>query len=162
MMKKSNIFLAALFCMFMQTVPTFAQVDVISALQSEAVFIQDEVPASQLPEAAKAFVQKFFPGQVIDYIVLDTDYDGDVYEISLNNGVEINFDMAGNWEKVDCYYEAVPEGIVPSPIAHFVKANYGGSTIVKIDKEHYGYEVELFNGNELKFTADGQLLAYDD
>lgn len=161
-MKKSRIFLATLFCMIMQTVPTFAQVDVISASQPEAVVIQDEIPASQLPVAAKAFVKKYFPGQVIDYVVLDTDFDGDTYEMSLNNGVEIDFDLAGNWEKVDCYVDAVPDGIVPSPIAHFVKANYGGATIVKIDKEHYGYEIELSNGFELKFTADGQLLAYDD
>lgn len=161
-MKKSRIFLAALCCMIMQTAPTSAQVDVIPASQPEAVYIPDEVPASQLPETAKAFVQNYFPGQVIDYVVLDTDFDGDVYEISLNNGVEIDFDVAGNWEKVDCYVDAVPEGIVPTPIAHFVKANYDGAAIVKIDKEHYGYEVEFDNGIELKFTADGQLLAYDD
>jgi Protein of unknown function (DUF2874). len=148
--------------MIMQTAPTFAQVDVALAPQPEAVYIQDEVPASQLPKAAKAFLQKFFPGQVIDYVVIDTDFDGDAYEISLNNGVEIDFDLAGNWEKVDCYVDPVPEGIVPTPIAHFVKANYNGAIIVKIDKEHYGYEVEFDNGIELKFAADGQLLAYDD
>lgn len=161
-MKKSRIILAALCCMIMQTVPTFAQVDVISVSQPEAVYIQDEVPPSQLPEAAKAFVQKYFPGQVIDYVVLDTDFDGDVYEICLNNGVEIDFDLAGNWEKVDCYVDAVPEGIVPASIAHLVKANYDGAAIVKIDKEHHGYEVEFDNGLELKITADGQLLVYDD
>lgn len=147
-MKKSKIYFAALLCMTMQTVSTFAQ-DVA-------------VPTTQLPEAAKAFVQQYFPGQVIDYAVLDSDFDGDAYETCLNNGVEIDFDLAGNWEKVDCNYDAVPYELIPSAIANYVNANYGGFNIVKIDKEHYGYEVELSNDIELKFTADGQLLAYDD
>ena len=147
-MKNLRIFLAALLCMMMQTVSTSAQ--------------NVTVPVTQLPEAAKAFVQQNFPGQVIDYVVRDTDLDGDVYEICLNNGVEINFDLRGNWEKVDCNYDAVPEGIVPNAIANYVNARHGGDFIVKIDKEHYGYEVELSDGIELKFTADGQLLAYDD
>ena len=149
-MKKSKLFFAALLCMTMQTVSTFAQ-DVV-------------VPTTQLPEAAKAFVQQFFPGQVIDYAVFDSDsdFDGDAYETCLNNGVEIDFDLAGNWEKVDCNYNAVPYGIIPPAISNFVDANYGSTDIVKIDKEHYGYEVQLSNDIELKFTSDGQLLAYDD
>ena len=147
-MKNLRIFLAALLCMMMQTVSTSAQ--------------NVTVPVTQLPEAAKAFVQQHFPGQVIDYVVRDTDFDGDVYEICLNNGVEIDFDLAGIWEKVDCNYDAVPNEIIPNVIANYVNAHHGGDFIVKIDKEHYGYEVELSNGIELKFTADGQLLAYDD
>ena len=147
-MKKSKIYFAALLCMTMQTVSTFAQ-DVT-------------VPTTQLPEAAKDFVQNYFPGQVIDYAVYDSDFDGDAYEACLNNGVEIDFDLAGNWEMVDCNYNAVPYGIVPLAISNFVDAHYGNTDIVKIDKEHYGYEVQLSNDIELKFTADGQLLAYDD
>ncbi len=149
-MKKSKIYFAALLCMTMQAVSTFAQ-DVT-------------VPTTQLPEAAKGFVQNYFPGQVIDYAVYDSDsdFDGDAYEACLNNGVEIDFDMAGNWEMVDCNYNAVPYGIVPPAISNFVDAHYGSTDIVKIDKEHYGYEVQLSNDIELKFTADGQLLAYDD
>ncbi len=147
-MKKSKIYFAALLCMTMQAVSTFAQ-DVT-------------VPTTQLPEAAKAFVQNYFPGQVIDYAVYDSDFDGDAYEACLNNGVEIDFDLAGNWEMVDCNYNAVPYGIVPLAISNFVDAHYGSTDIVKIDKEHYGYEVQLSNDIELKFTADGQLLAYDD
>ncbi len=34
--------------------------------------------------------------------------------------------------------------------------------ITKIDKELYGYEIEINNGLELKFSPTGQLLGIDD
>ena len=46
-MKKTVLYFAALICMMMQTVPTFASDRVI--------------PVKQLPAAAKTFVQKTFP-----------------------------------------------------------------------------------------------------
>ena len=48
-MKKSVLFLAALVCMMVQTVSTFANDRII--------------PAEQLPASAKAFIQQYFPGQ---------------------------------------------------------------------------------------------------
>ena len=33
---------------------------------------------------------------------------------------------------------------------------------MKIDKDHFGYEIELLNGLELKFDKKGQLVNVDD
>jgi len=43
-----------------------------------------------------------------------------------------------------------------------VNKNFKGATIVKIDKEHYGYEVELSNGLDLKFNCNGSFMMIDD
>ena len=51
-MKKSTLFIAALICMMMQTVSTFAQ--------------DTFLPKEQLPASIKTFVQELFPGQIID------------------------------------------------------------------------------------------------
>ena len=146
-MKKSAIFFVALVCMMMQTVSTFANDRII--------------PAEQLPAAAKTFIQKTFPGQTISYAKID--FDGrKTYEVCLSNGIEVEFDKNGTWDKVDCNYTAVPADLVPANIANYVKTSFPGAEIVKIDKERYGYEVELSNDLDLKFNKSGQMLRVDD
>ena len=146
-MKKSVFFLAALVCMMMQSVSTFAAYRLISK--------------EQLPAAAQAFIQKTFPGQTISYAKID--FDGrKTYEVRLNNGTEVEFDKSGTWDKVDCNYSAVPANLVPANIADYVKSNFPDAVIVKIDKERYGYDIELSNDLELKFNKSGQMLRLDD
>ena len=146
-MKKSVFFLAALVCMMMQSVTTFASDRII--------------PKEQLPAAAQTFIQKTFPGQTISYAKVDSD-GRKTYEVRLSNGTEVEFDKNGTWDKVDCNYSAVPANLVPANIATYVKSNFPGATIVKIDKERYGYDIELSNDLELKFNKSGQMLRVDD
>lgn len=147
-MKKSTIFLAALLCMMMQTVSTFAGDRLITT--------------EQLPAAAKAFIQENFPAQGITYAKKDFDDGRRRYEVRLDNGFELDFDKQGNWDKVDCQYEAVPALIVPTLIANYVNTSYPSAQIVKIDKERYGYKIELSNDLELKFNKKGMLFDIDD
>ena len=59
-MKKSVLFFAALVCMMVQTVSTFANDRII--------------PAEQLPATAKSFIQKTFPGQAVSFAKIDKDF----------------------------------------------------------------------------------------
>ena len=138
-MKKSVFFLAALVCMMMQSVTTFAGDRII--------------PKEQLPAAAQTFIQKTFPGQTVSYAKIDSD-GRKTYEVRLSNGTEVEFDKNGTWDKVDCNHSAVPANLVP--------ASFPGATIVKIDKERYGYDIELSNDLELKFNKNGKMLRVDD
>lgn len=147
-MKKTTLFLATLFCMMMQTVSTFAG-DKLTTPE-------------QLPAAAMTFIQENFPGVAISFAKKDFDNGRRNYEVHLNNGVELDFDKKGNWDKVDCQYNPVPAHIVPAHIADYVKATYPGTEIVKIDKERYGYKIELSNDLELKFNKKGMLFDIDD
>ena len=63
---------------------------------------------------------------------------------------------------MDCKYYAVPAALVPEVIATYVQTKYPGVMITKIDKELYGYEIEINNGLDLKFSPTGQLLGIDD
>ena len=147
-MKNSILYLGALLCMMMQSVSTFAS-DVM-------------IPAEQLPSAARTFIQKTFPEQAIAYAQLDYDDFRKTYEVHLNNGTKVDFDSKGTWDKVDCNFTAVPAKLVPTAIANYVKNNFAGAQIVKIDKEYYGYEVELSNDLDLKFNKQGHLITIDD
>ena len=147
-MKKSTLFLAALLCMMMQSVSTFAGDRLI--------------PTEQLPAAAMAFIQENFPGEGVMFAKKDFDNGRRQFEVHLNNGVQLEFDKKGNWDKVDCKFSAVPANLIPATIADYVKAHFAGNKIVKIDKERHGYDVELSNDLELKFNRNGQLMEIDD
>ncbi len=146
-MKKSKLFLVAFICMMTQSISVIAQ--------------DTFLPKEQLPQSIKNFVQELFPGQMIDYVNIDADSDDANYEICLNNGIELDFDMNEEWERVDCFNMSVPMQIVPTAIANYVSSHFAGEEIVKIDKESYGYEIELSNGIEIKFNHLGELLYID-
>lgn len=147
-MKKVSLFLVAIMCMVMQSVTCFADDKII--------------PVEQLPATAKVFVKTHFANTTISYATKDFEFKGAKYEAKLADGTEIDFDKNGNWEKVDCNMQAVPAALIPATISQYVKANYPNVMITKIDKERYGYEIELSNDLDLKFNKKGQLIGIDD
>ncbi len=165
-MKSMKFMLVALVCLLVSTV-SYADGRVI--------------PVTQLPEGAKTFVATHFPGKKIFY----AQKDGRKYEVRLDDGTEIDFDRKGVWDKVDCHdfqavpatidmvtvaermvdchdFKAVPATIIPAPIAAYVQTNFSTFFITKIDKERYGYSIELSNDIELKFDKLGNLIGVDD
>ena len=119
------------------------------------------VPADQLPAAAHSFIQQYFPGIPISYVKKDAGLKTG-FEVVLTDGTEIDFDGKGEWDSVDCRRSAVPEALVPAAIGGYVQTNFPGQMIVKIDKELYGYEIELGSGLDLKFDSSGKLIRIDD
>ena len=84
------------------------------------------------------------------------------YEVILNNGTEIEFDNEGDWKEVDCGRQAVPAMFVLKSIQNYVRNNYKGQAIIKVDKDKNRYEVELVNGTDLEFDRAGNFLHVDD
>ena len=147
-MKTTKLFLVAVICMLAQSVTSLAN-DLM-------------VPVSQLPATVKTLVAKNFSGKTIAYAAKDVEFMGTKYEVMLNDGAKIEFDKKGNWDNVDCETYAVPAALVPASITKYVKANFPGAKIVKIDKERHGYDIELSNDIELKFNKSGALIGMDD
>lgn len=142
-MKQAKFLLTALLCLMMS-----------------AVCRADDTPIAPdaLPAAAKSFVTTHFPQQKIIY----AEKDWNSYECRLDNGVKIEFNKKGNWDKVDCHMMPVPAAIVPEAILKYVKATFPDCSVTKIDKERYGFDVELSNDIDLKFSHQGTLLGMDD
>lgn len=120
------------------------------------------ITADKLPSAAQAFIKEYFPQSAVSYAKKDKELLKTTYEVVLQDGTEIEFDAKGQWDKVDCKRSAVPAALVPGIIAAYVQANFPGQTVVKIDKEPYGHEIELSGDLELKFDKNGKLLKVDD
>ena len=107
-------------------------------------------------------MQQYFAGATIVNVETDSEYGGIEYELTLNDGTEIDFDRNNQWDKVDCHIKAIPAALVPQEIANYVKSNFQALPITKIDKDAYGYEIELSNGMDLKFDTSGRFMGIDD
>jgi len=120
------------------------------------------ITADRLPDAARSFINEYFAENTISYIKKDRGLANISYEVVLQDGTEIEFDKSGNWDSIDCKRNAVPAGLVPDAISEYVQVNFPGQLIVKIDKEAFGYEIELSSDLELKFDKNGKMLEIDD
>ena len=142
-MKQIKLFFVALLCMMV----------------SNVAFADDvPIPVEQLPEAAKHFVQNHFPGKKIIY----AEKDWNSYECRLDDGTKIEFNKKGTWKKVDSHHVALPKDIVPVAIQEYVTSHFPGCVVTKIDKERYGYDIELSNDLDLKFNYQGVLIGMDE
>jgi len=121
------------------------------------------IEASALPENARTFVTTHFP--TATYVRVEkqniADDDGSIYDAHLSNGFEIDFDTNGNWTDVDGNANAVPTAIVPEAITNYVTLTYPNQFISTIEIEITGYDVELSNDLDLKFTAQGEFIGME-
>lgn len=135
-------------------------------LLGSVVYAQDSddinINPNQLPSKSLQFVKKHFKSSVSN-AVKDMDY-GRVseYQVYLQDGTKIDFGRNGDWKDVESFQSEVPSAIVPAKISSYVKNNYSGNRIQKIEKERFGYSVKLSNGIELDFGKAGQFLKIDD
>lgn len=119
--------------------------------------------ADVLPQAAHTTLQQAFPKADVNRIKVDSELiGGKDYEVVLSDGSEIEFNDKGEWKEVDCGHRAVPRQFVLPQIATYVKTNYKGAKIVKVEKSRSDYDVELSTGVDLKFDRSGAFLRIDD
>ena len=88
----------------------------------------------------------------------ETEKGANKYEVFLADGTEVEFDQSGAWTSVDCKSKAVPAAIVPEAIGRYVAENYPNLAIVQIERESYGYEIELSNDLDIQFDHDFKLI----
>ena len=118
---------------------------------------------TKLPQAAQEFAAKAFPNAKIVGIEIDTSLVKPTeYDATLSDGSKIEFDSKGNWTDIESKFTGVPKALLTKEIAAYLDANYKGQKVKALSKERYGWEVDLVNGLELKFSAAGQLIEIDD
>ena len=118
--------------------------------------------ATTLPENARNLISKNFSAAIS---LVETEKSMGTtheYEVTLADGSEITFGGNGEWKSVETpSNRAVPSGLVPTAIAKYVAERHAGASVIGIEKNKKGYEVELSNGLEMQFDAAGNFLQYD-
>jgi hypothetical protein len=138
---------------------------------------EDIIPETKLPAESRTFIKTHFDGVPVVSIVREIDGLEKDYSVYLKNGFEINFRRSGAWDEVEGHREALPPTIIellPVGIPDYVAANYPDRQIVTVNRERWGYEIELGRadngtdgdygggGVELDFTEAGDFFRYDD
>lgn len=113
---------------------------------------------NKLPNAAKSFIEQYFADQTIVAAEKEMDDGQIVYEVTLSDGTELDFDENGEWTDVDCQNRQVPDGIVPEKIRSYVATNYPDNFIVEIEHKYNRYRIELNND---KYGASPIELRFD-
>jgi len=113
--------------------------------------------AENLPTGAKVFVQHYFPRQSVAYAEKKATRQGMVYEVSLNDGTEVEFGQNGVWGMIDCKWDAVPASLMPASLSSFVKSQFADAKVVRLDRTDNGYVAALSNGISLKFDHEGMI-----
>ena len=121
------------------------------------------VTPAQLPGTVMSFIQQNFPGKTVTYAEKDLELTGYKYEVTLADGTRIEFDTDDLWDNVQGTMSyPVPTALIPEAILAHLQSNYPDAMVLKIDKESFGYEMELANGLELKYNKGGALMEVDD
>ncbi|EAI6465097.1 hypothetical protein CA494_03930 [Campylobacter coli] len=106
------------------------------------------VPASELPRNAQDFISKNFKTAQIALVKKDIDS----YDVTLNDGTEIDFIITGEWKEVDGKYKTLPNSILPNIMPKISASS--NAQIIEVSREISGYKFEL--SNQLKIYTDAQ------
>ncbi|EAJ0729777.1 hypothetical protein FFW40_09090, partial [Campylobacter coli] len=92
------------------------------------------VPASELPRNAQDFISKNFKTAQIALVKKDIDS----YDVTLNDGTEIDFIITGEWKDVDGKYKALPNSILPNIMPKISASS--NAQIIEVSREINGYK----------------------
>ena len=119
------------------------------------------INVNELPAKAQTLLSKHFKGQKVMLATIESGVVSRSYDVVLQNGTKLEFDKKGNLTEIDCKQGIVPSQLIPQPIKNYLKENYRGEAVRKIELNKKEYEVELTNGIDLTFNKHFQLIDID-
>lgn len=119
------------------------------------------INVNELPATAQTLLSKHFKGQKVMLATIEPGVVSRSYDVVLRNGTKLEFDKKGNLTEIDCKQGIVPSQLIPQPIKNYLKENYRGEAVRKIELNKKEYEVELTNGIDLTFNKHFQLIDID-
>ena len=119
------------------------------------------INVNELPTKAQTLLSIHFKGQKVMLATIESGVVSRSYDVVLRNGTKLEFDKKGNLTEIDCKQGIVPSQLIPQPIKNYLKENYRGEAVRKIELNKKEYEVELTNGIDLTFNKHFQLIDID-
>ena len=119
------------------------------------------ISVDALPAKAQTLLNNHFNGQKVMLATIESGVVSRSYDVVLQNGTKLEFDKKGNLTEIDCKQGIVPALLIPQAIKNYLKDNYAGQSVKKIEINKNEYEVELANGLDLTFNKHFQLIDID-
>ncbi len=114
------------------------------------------VTTASLPASIATYISTKYPNTSIT----KAEKSSTKYEITLSNGVKLEFTLAGVFIEVSGVGNSSDDPIISLPQAakDYIAANHKGATIVKAESSSTQIEVTLSNAYKLTFTLAGKLI----
>ena len=119
------------------------------------------ISVNALPAKAQTLLNNHFNGQKVMLATIESGVVSRSYDVVLQNGTKLEFDKKGNLTEINCKLGIVPALLIPQAIKNYLKDNYAGQSVKKIEMNKNEYEVELTNGLDLTFNKHFQLIDID-
>ena len=119
------------------------------------------IAINALPVKAQTLLSNHFNNQKVMLATIESGVVSRSYDVVLQNGTKLEFDKKGNLTEIDCKLGIVPALLIPQAIKNYLKDNYAGQSVKKIEMNKNEYEVELTNGLDLTFNKHFQLIDID-
>lgn len=119
------------------------------------------ISVNALPAKVQTLLSQHFNDQKVMLATIESGVVSRSYDVVLQNGTKLEFDKKGNLTEVDCKQDIVPAQLIPQAIRNYLKDNYAGQSVKKIEINKNEYEVELANGLDLTFNKHFQLIDID-
>ena len=119
------------------------------------------IAINALPVKAQTLLSNHFNNQKVMLATIESGVVSRSYDVVLQNGTKLEFDKKGNLTEIDCKQGIVPALLIPQAIKNYLKDNYAGQSVKKIEMNKNEYEVELTNGLDLTFNKHFQLIDID-
>ena len=119
------------------------------------------ISVNALPAKVQTLLSQHFNDQKVMLATIESGVVSRSYDVVLRNGTKLEFDKKGNLTEIDCKQGIVPSQLIPQPIKNYLKENYRGEAVRKIEWNKKEYEVELTNGIDLTFNKHFQLIDID-
>ena len=118
------------------------------------LFADKRISPKKIPQNALDFISEHFPSSRIRHV----DIDDDLYEVKLDSGVKIEFNIDGTWEEITGR-RGLPTTMLPDAAVEYLLKTYPNVNVVKIEQNYNNfYEVELKNDLEIYFTLSGEII----
>lgn len=118
------------------------------------MFADKRISPKKMPQNALDFISEHFPSSRIRHV----DIDDDLYEVKLDSGVKIEFNIDGTWEEITGR-RGLPTTMLPEAAVEYLLKTYPNVNVVKIEQNYNNFfEVELKNDLEIYFTLSGEII----
>ncbi|TQD40610.1 PepSY-like domain-containing protein [Haloflavibacter putidus] len=145
------------------------QLEFNEALEITQIDAQSALPNAVIPQSILDYVAANYPNQVIT----DWELEATHQEVELDNGLELEFDLDGNFLGIDQDQddmedeneEVLADAEIPSEILDFINTHFASSTIIKAVKEtednQITYEIYLSGNVQLEFNQALEITQID-
>ncbi|WP_164111549.1 MULTISPECIES: PepSY-like domain-containing protein [Sphingobacterium] len=125
------------------------------------------IAAADLPQPSKATLSAYFGEAAVKQVkqLSVPNIYNSIYSVTLSSKLEIDFDKSGIWTEIEGEDDtAIPTAFIAEEVPgiyEYLQVNYADYYAVELEREHFGFTVELNNGVDIVFDKEQKFIGLD-